>query len=726
MERCRALYEQICRIAAALKENGTEKGDRVVIALPKSRWQLAACLAVLSLGAAYVPVDVGYGEKRCEKILDKVNESCVLCHSEYRIAVSGEHRIIRVDKLENDIRSLPETKMSDSDTAYIIFTSGSTGEPKGVEISHRAAVNTIEAVNDLYGVNHNDRIFGISQLNFDLSVYDMFGVIARGGAVVIPDHEQYKNPAHWAEMMRRYNVTIWNTVPALMQMLVIYKQYNESAVLSPLRLAMLSGDWIPVDLPDEIKRIFAGIKVVSLGGATEGGIWSIYHEYAPADRALSSIPYGKPLPNQGFMIKDELMQDCPDFVRGELYISGDSLAEGYYGEKESTEKAFIVHKGISMYKTGDTGCYHPDGNIEFMGRNDDQVKLHGHRIELGEVETVMKKVFGLENISCLIHGSANDKKLSAVVVSKTDISEGEAAVRLAPWLPDYMIPTVIVRADHIPLTANGKIDNKAVRILVDKHIERNGSLSSDHEDLSETEKKVGLIICDALDISSIAPDRDLYEEGANSLVLARAAGRLRSNINPQITFDDYLVHLLNTPNVRAVSAFIDNFGKDAGGAKAESTAGRSVRYQKNGSDKLNIIFTEAVPTDMMSRLESTDDDLALAGRDADVKELLAKAKKYGAVSLGAYDSSLKEILELASSLVEKGVIPEHVNILESETESDADFSSMYAGDIRFGLTVSDISEADEIKNIMEELCMGDVTVTGCHDDAAAADFMLDK
>lgn len=720
------LYSHICGISAVLKENGTKKGDRVVIALPKSRWQLAACLAVLSLGAAYVPIDISCGEKRCENILGKVKESCVICHSGYSTEVSDEHKKVYIDKISPCTEPACECGISDEDTAYIIFTSGSTGEPKGVEISHRAAVNTIEAVNDLYDINSSDRVFSISRLNFDLSVYDMFGVIARGGAVVIPDHEQYKNPAHWADMMRRYSVTVWNSVPALMQMLTIYYQYNEGVPSAPLRLAMLSGDWIPVDLPDEIGKIFGGVKVVSLGGATEGGIWSIYHEYIPSDRELPSIPYGKPLPNQGFMIKDELMQDCPDTVQGELYITGDSLAKGYFAAEDLTAAAFIEKDGIRMYKTGDTGCYHADGNIEFTGRNDDQVKLRGHRIELGETETVMKKVFGLENIRCMIHGSDSDKKLAAVIVSDRDITESEAAEKLAPWLPDYMIPTVIARTDNIPLTQNGKTDSKALGTIIDRHISRNGSAVSSRAELSDTEKKVSGIICDALDIPYIDPDRDLYEEGANSLVLARTAGRLRTDIDPDITFDDYLVHLLNTPNVRAVAAFIDSHGKrydeDTPGNDAADTA----RFISRGSDRLSVIFADGLSEELMTGLESAGNDILFITDTADTADIASKAEKYAHVSVSGQDSRIKDILELASALVEKGTVPENVNILETDTESDADFDLMYAGNIRFGLTVSDVSEADEIRSIMEEFCMGDVMIEECRNADAAVGFMLDK
>ncbi|MCR5529288.1 MAG: amino acid adenylation domain-containing protein [Saccharofermentans sp.] len=722
----RELYDRVCSIAEALKANGTTEGRCVVIAIPKSRWQLAACLAVLSLGAVYVPVDADCGQKRFEKILSKVNESCILKLSSHDIAICEGHNVVEADTLGAAAQDLITADIPDHETAYIIFTSGSTGEPKGVEISHRAAVNTIEAVNGLYKVGKDDRVFCISQLNFDLSVYDLFGVIAEGGAVIIPDPEQYKNPAHWCEMMSRYNVTIWNSVPALMQLLTIYRQYNAGAVMSPLRLIMLSGDWIPVGLPDELRGIFQGVKVVSLGGATEGGIWSIYHECVPEDGGSPSIPYGKPLPNQGFMVKDEFMSDCPDFVRGELYITGDSLAEGYYGEEELTRNAFITHDGIRMYRTGDTGCYIPSGDIEFTGRLDAQVKLRGHRIELGEVETVMKRVYSLEKISCLIHGNDNDRKLVAVIVGDRDIHEKDAAADLASWLPDYMIPTLIVRADDIPLTSNGKVNVRELTSMIDRHMSMYRESEDCDVELTETETKVSRIICDALDITHIDPDKDLYEEGANSLVLARVAGKLRSDIDPEITFDDYLVHLLNTPNVRAVAAFIDSSGEDGASGSGNDIESDSLRCIRSGSDHMDIIFEDGLPDEVAKTLEGSKNDLLFVRKDADKSGLYEMLSGYEVITVGGYDNCMSEMLELASSLIEKGFIPDCVNIVESETESDAGFDLMYAGNIRFGMTVSDGSDEDEIRSIMEEICMGDVTVSRCGDHEAIAALLTGR
>jgi non-ribosomal peptide synthetase component F len=209
-----------------------------------------------------------------------------------------------------------------------------------------------------------------------------------GGTIVIPDHEHYKNPQHWYDMMITHHVTIWNSVPMLMQMLVEYLQqtYNPNQ----LRHILLSGDWIPLSLPSSIQTTFGEkITITSLGGATEASIWSIAFtlpKQIPYE--WKSIPYGTPLRNQQYYVYDTHLVDCPEWVNGELYIGGVGLADGYWNDQEKTASSFIIHPhtGERLYRTGDQGRFVPDGYIEFLGRKDFQVKVHGHRIELGEIE----------------------------------------------------------------------------------------------------------------------------------------------------------------------------------------------------------------------------------------------------------------------------------------------------------------------------------------------------
>ncbi|HAA27488.1 MAG TPA: non-ribosomal peptide synthetase, partial [Cyanobacteria bacterium UBA8553] len=229
------------------------------------------------------------------------------------------------------------------DLAYVIYTSGSTGKPKGVAIAHRAAVNTILDINQRFDVKSQDRVFALSSLSFDLSVYDIFGTLAAGGTIVIPDALATKDPSHWLELIVQHQVTIWNSVPALMQMLVDYAAGRRQSWTRSLRLVLLSGDWLPVSLPDQIRALSDNVQLVSLGGATEASIWSILYPIEQVDPSWKSIPYGRPMANQRFYVLNHAHQLCPVWVPGQLYIGGMGLANGYWRDEQKTNASFMIH-----------------------------------------------------------------------------------------------------------------------------------------------------------------------------------------------------------------------------------------------------------------------------------------------------------------------------------------------------------------------------------------------
>ncbi|MEV6834713.1 amino acid adenylation domain-containing protein [Streptomyces sp. NPDC051133] len=379
-------------VAAALASAGVRTGERVGIVMDKGWEQAVAAFGVLLADGAYLPVDTTQPALRRATVLTDAGARVVLTQSRLLpgLDLPSGVRAVAVDTLEPTDRC-PGNRAAPGDLAYVIYTSGSTGVPKGVMITHAAARNTVDDINARFSVTADDRVLGLAQLGFDLSVYDLFGPLAAGGALVLPDPARRGDPAHWADLLARYDVTLWNSVPAQMQMLEEYLRTDPAADVSRLRLALLSGDWIPVTLPDAIRRRVPGLDVVSLGGATEAAIWSIHHRVGTVDPDLGSIPYGRPLANQRFHVLDTLMRECPTHVTGELYIAGDGLALGYLGDPERTAERFVTHpaSGERLYRTGDLGRRRPDGEIEFLGRADRQVKLNGHRVELAEVEATL-------------------------------------------------------------------------------------------------------------------------------------------------------------------------------------------------------------------------------------------------------------------------------------------------------------------------------------------------
>lgn len=405
-------------IGSKLKELGCRPQDKVAIIMDKSVHQVSSVLGVLAIGGVYVPIDVKQPYKRLQNIIKKANIKYIITNSSVKRTWDESLNVIEVDKLiySNDYNVTPQLGNPEL-PAYVIFTSGSTGEPKGVIISHKAAMNTIDDINTKFDVKYTDKVIGLAKLSFDLSVYDIFGLLSVGGTLIYPNNDRLTDPSHWAELMIKHGVTIWNTVPAMMEILISYLSYNSNINISTLRLTLLSGDWIPLKLPNMINNYLPNSMVVSLGGATEAAIWSIYHIYEGYNDEYKSIPYGKPLSNQQFRILDYKMNDCPVWCQGELYILGDGLAYGYLNDEGSTSKQFVTHPSdkMRMYKTGDLGCYHPDGNIEFLGRIDNQVKIKGHRIELGEIESALIKHPSIAMANVLVDKINEEKSLLGVV-----------------------------------------------------------------------------------------------------------------------------------------------------------------------------------------------------------------------------------------------------------------------------------------------------------------------
>lgn len=385
------LYRRANQVSHWLHQQGAKPNALVAVSMEKGWEQVVAVLAIHMAGAAYLPIDPDLPTERQHYLLAQGEATLILTQSSLDRAVQWPTGLKRlcVDQVTGEADLPPlAIQQQPTDLAYVIYTSGSTGLPKGVMIDHRGAVNTIRDVNQRFGVTAQDRVLALSALNFDLSVYDIFGLLAVGGAIVLPDPASRTDPAHWVELIEQHGVTLWNTVPALMQLLVEHEAKLQNGVGGTLCLVMLSGDWIPVTLPSRIKALWPDAAVHSLGGATEASIWSITYPIEEVAPEWTSIPYGKPMVNQTFHILDGQLQPRPTWVPGDLYIGGIGLALGYWQEPQRTAAQFIIHPdtGERLYKTGDLGRYLPDGNIEFLGREDFQVKIGGHRIEMGEIE----------------------------------------------------------------------------------------------------------------------------------------------------------------------------------------------------------------------------------------------------------------------------------------------------------------------------------------------------
>lgn len=450
------------RIGHCLREKGVRPNTLVAVLMEKGWEQAVACLGIQQSGAAYLPINAAWPAERIDNVIKQGEVQFVL--SQQRVLDRLGRRGLAVDVPEvwqgYSDRPLPSVNSLD-DICYVIFTSGSTGRPKGVVLSHRGVMNTIRDCNQRYGVTASDRALQLSDLSFDLSVYDIFGMLSAGGAVVIPDEDHHLEPPHWIELVRRHRVTIWNSVPMYVDMWV-----QSGEALPSVRLFMLSGDKIPCDLPGRVRALMPSVSLWSLGGATEGSIWSIWYEIGEVDPSWSSIPYGRAMTNQEMVVLDAAFNHCPPFMPGRIFIGGTGVAKGYWRDPEKTAAAFHTHPltGRRIYDTGDLGRWLPDGNIEFLGRGDFQVKINGFRVELGEIEGAMQGLPGVKTaiVDAQDQPGGKGKCLVAYVVGDGTVEPEALRAALQERLPYYMIPRFFVPLGEIPLSGNGKVDRKAL------------------------------------------------------------------------------------------------------------------------------------------------------------------------------------------------------------------------------------------------------------------------
>ena len=407
------LADKVLRMANMLTIHGISENEYIAVSIPKGPWQIISVLAVLSVGCTYVPIDIEWPEERKKKICKKANIKNFITITTYSPEVIEGIDIIYADESEHFEKIKDFMRYEDERSAYVIFTSGTTGGPKGVEISHKSADNTIKDINYRFGISSKDKCFAISELSFDLSVYDIFGMLAEGGTIVLPRPKERKMADRWFDIVINEQITIWNSVPAIYDMFLMVAENSTKTV--PLKKVLLSGDWVQPTLYDRNKKITSNCEFISLGGATEAAIWSVYYVVNEVRSDWNSVPYGYPLANQKVIIMNTQNQECPDDVPGELWIGGMGVAKGYINEPDLTEEKFVFYNGKRWYRTGDLVSFTKDGHLEFLGRIDHQIKLNGYRIELKEIEkNINQSKYVDKNIALIIKKNGYPRLVGAI------------------------------------------------------------------------------------------------------------------------------------------------------------------------------------------------------------------------------------------------------------------------------------------------------------------------
>jgi amino acid adenylation domain-containing protein len=544
-------YDQLRRearqLGARLQAEGVLPNRLVAVVMERGWEQVVATLAILYAGGAYLPIDPTLPAERLRYILERAEVSLALSQPALTGAIEWPTQVTVIavsDQVTDDQRTLQPVQLAPTDLAYVIYTSGSTGMPKGVVIDHRGAVNTLLDINRRFAVGPRDRVLAISSLSFDLSVYDLFGTLAVGAAVVMLEPQLALDPAHWLGLIEQHRVTLWNSVPALLGMLLEYVEGEGGALPSNLRVAMLSGDWIPLTLPRRLWALQPTVQLISLGGATEASIWSIYYPVQQVDSDWRSIPYGKALDHQRFYVLDDALQVRPTWVAGQLYIGGIGLAQGYWRDETLSAGSFFAHPltGERLYRTGDVGRLLPDGNIEFLGREDNQVKVQGYRIELGEIEAALNRHPGVQSAVVRILGSTLGEKRLAGYVLKADahLQASDIGQYLADKLPAYMVPSSFTFVDAWPLSANGKVDKK--RLPEPSQVLSAGPTLAVE---GPQEQRLVEIVQTVLKRDSIAADANLLNLGATSIDIVRISNALSG----ELQFRPHVAQLLAQPTL---------------------------------------------------------------------------------------------------------------------------------------------------------------------------------
>ncbi|WP_310418173.1 amino acid adenylation domain-containing protein [Chamaesiphon sp. OTE_8_metabat_110] len=538
-----------------LRQLGAQPNRLIGVVMEKGWEQIVAVMGILASGAAYVPIAPDLPPERLQYLLKHSDIEIVLTQSWLEDKLLWDKSIQRLsidtEDLTTESTAPLESVQTPDDLAYVIYTSGSTGLPKGVMVTHRNVANVVVHTNQRFQIGSVDRILALTALNHDLSVYDIFGLLAAGGSIVIPDARLVKDPNHWAELIQRERVTLWNSVPPMMEMLV--NAVENTSFASNLRLAILGGDWLPLTLPDRIRNLVPAIELLSIGGPTETTIWNIGYQIGAVDPTWKSIPYGQPMANAKYYILDRALNNCPTWVAGEMYCAGVQVAKGYWRDEERTNANFIVHPrtGERLYRTGDRGRYLPDGTIEILGRVDFQIKLRGYRIEAGEVEAALMQHPAVQTAIVKVIGDSQQARLVAYIVSgRADVpTVEELSDSLGRKLPDYMVPSSFMFLDALPLSVNGKVDRQALPTQIDLFRSREVVYTPPQ---NEIERSIASIFQEVLEIEEIGVTNNFFDLGANSLLITTVYRKLSEVLPVQIASTS-LVDLFNYPTVRALA-----------------------------------------------------------------------------------------------------------------------------------------------------------------------------
>jgi amino acid adenylation domain-containing protein len=562
------------QLARHLRIHGIGRESLVGICVDRSLEMAVGILGILKSGGAYLPLDPDYPEERLAFMLKDARPSLVITKADLAGHLPQNQKRILLDTEWPAIAEQAYSNLTDTprpnDLAYVIYTSGSTGEPKGVMIEHGNLANYLLALNHELGISRDDTYLHTASIAFSSSRRQLMLPLSQGATVLIATSEQRKDPLALFEMIKDRGVTVMDAVPSFWRSCTstlegLNEETRRELLDNRLRLLLSASEPLLSDIPRTWMSQFghAAHHVHMFGQTETAGIVSLYHVQPVIDDELSVVPIGRPIANSEIYILDADRRPCPAAVAGELYIGGAGVGRGYLNRPELTAEKFIRHpfserEGARLYRTGDWARYHTDGQIEFVGRRDQQVKLRGFRIELGEVETALAKHFSISD--CAVVTRQDDRagtRLIAYFVSnapsESTLSAGELRTFLSAHLPEYAIPSAFIQMDALPLSANGKVN----RLSLPEPGAARPHLSSDFVAArNPDETRLAAIWSEVLRLEQVGVNDNFFELGGHSLLAAQVVARVRA----EFKIETSLRCLFEAPTVALMVSSFESAG----------------------------------------------------------------------------------------------------------------------------------------------------------------------
>ncbi len=524
--------------------------DRVGLILDRNSSLISAMYNCFNKQITYVPIDPSYPPSRIEKILNEAKVNTVITHKRY-IEKVRDANVICID--ENEYVDF-DVDIAKNSISYILFTSGSTGIPKGVEVTREGLFNFIEGISSIIDFSHKKRIACLTTVSFDIFFLESIMALYKGLTVILANKEEQRNPKFMAQLIRDNAVDMVQMTPSKMQLLLNHDK--ELFCLKNVKEIMIGGEPFPISLLHTLQEKTTA-KIYNMYGPTETTIWSTVSDLTCRDR----IDIGRPIKNTEVYIVNENLSILPVGEVGEICIAGKGLAKGYVGRSDLTKEKFIYlpqKPDIRAYRTGDRGRYLPDGDLEYLGRIDNQVKIRGHRIELEEIEAYLNQFGGIkQSVVIALETSETDKVLEAFYTSSSHIETKDIISYLSLNLPDYMIPVIFKRVENFIQTTNGKIDRKRVSECIEINEENSSLKDCSTIELNNTQEKIFQIIVSNLnsEIGDVTLETDFSYTGVDSITFIKIVVDLESEFD--FEFDDEMLLITAFPTIKSMIEYVE-------------------------------------------------------------------------------------------------------------------------------------------------------------------------